>query len=302
MRMSPLRLAMIGLDTSHATAFTELLHDRAHPHHVEGARVLSALPGGSPDFALSIDRVAGFTRELQQTYSVAMVTSIAALAGECDAVLLESVDGRVHREQFAEVAEWGVPVFIDKPLAITSGDAAAIADLAARRRVPVMTASALRFATPLCDVLNDRSGGAVIGADMYGPMLLQEKSPGYFWYGIHAAEMLYATLGQGCRSVEARRSGDIDIIIATWKGGRTGTIRGNRTGNGSFGGTVHRETSSRAFDVAKAGKPFYASLLEVVIPFLQGGVAPVPMDESVEIIRFLEAANESLERHASVTL
>ena len=44
-----LRIGMIGLDTSHATAFTEILNNPAAKDHVAGARVVAAFKGGSPD-------------------------------------------------------------------------------------------------------------------------------------------------------------------------------------------------------------------------------------------------------------
>ena len=115
---------MIGLDTSHVPAFANLLHDSTQEYHVPGGRIVAAYPGGSPDFALSLSRVEGYTAELRDKHGVEIVESIAELRNKCDAVMLESVDGRVHLEQFREVAGWGGPVFIDKPLAKTAKAAA----------------------------------------------------------------------------------------------------------------------------------------------------------------------------------
>src|SRR5690554_4706448 len=94
-----IKLGMVGLDTSHVSAFTKLLHSQEDVNHVAGAKVVVAFPGGSPDFPLSINRVEQFTNELRDTYGVRIVDSIEAVAEASDAILLESVDGRVHREQ-----------------------------------------------------------------------------------------------------------------------------------------------------------------------------------------------------------
>ncbi len=293
---------MIGLDTSHVTAFTNLLHDPNHPHHVAGGRIVAAFPGGSPDFANSINRLEGFTCELRDKYGVKIVDSIGQLADKCDAILLESVDGRVHLDQFRQIAAWKLPVFIDKPLAVSTADATAIAGLAAAHGTPVMTASAIRFATPFQQALHEEEGGSVAGGDFHGPMAFVDKAPGYFWYGIHTVEMLYATMGVGCREVTAFREGPYDVIVGKWADGRIGTVRGNRTGNNSFGGTIHREKRSRSFDVSTAAKPYYASLLDQILPFFHGGLAGVAFEESLEVIRFLEAANESAEAGHPVRL
>lgn len=291
--MNTLKIGMVGLDTSHVTAFANLLHDSANEHHVAGARIVAAFPGGSPDFDSSINRVEGFTNELRDKHGVKIVEQIADLKGQCDAIFLESVDGRVHLSQFREVADWGVPVFIDKPLTISSCEAREIAKIAKENGTRVMSSSAIRFGQPLQAALADDTLGAITGGDFFGPMALIEVLPGFFWYGIHTVEMLYATLGAGCREVSVIRDGNTDLITARWADGRIATARGHRTGNNQFGGTIHREKGSQAVNVSTSPKPYYASLLEQVLAFLNGSEV-FDFDQAVEVIRFLEAANESV--------
>lgn len=291
--MSTLKIGMVGLDTSHVTAFANLLHDSANANHVPGARITAAFPGGSPDFDSSINRVEGFTNELRDKHGVAIVGSIADLKGQCDAIFLESVDGRVHLNQFREVAGWGVPVFIDKPLTVSSCEAREIANIAKETGTRVMSASAIRYGQPLQEAIADDALGAITGGDFFGPMALIEVLPGFFWYGIHTVEMLYATLGAGCREVAVTRDGANDLIVAQWADGRIATARGHRTGNNQFGGTIHREKGSQAVNVSTSPKPYYASLLEKVLAFLNGSDV-LDFEQSVEVIRFLEAANESV--------
>src|SRR5918911_5272931 len=94
-----LRLGIVGTDTSHSTAFTKLFNDPAAPNHLPGARVVAAYKGGSPDVESSRTRVDKFADELQTKYGVEIVPDIPTLCSKVDAVLLESVDGRVHLEQ-----------------------------------------------------------------------------------------------------------------------------------------------------------------------------------------------------------
>lgn len=291
--MNTLRIGMIGLDTSHAPAFAQLLHDSSAEHHVAGARITAAFPGGSPDIALSANRVAGFTATLRDEHQVEMVDSVAGLRDKCDAVMIEAIDGRAHWPLFREVAEWGVPVFIDKPLALSGQDAQAITSLAEVKKVRVTSASAIRFAQSFQEALAQREGGDVLGGDFFGPMEFAENCGDYLWYGIHAAEMLFATFGPGCQEVQALRQGPHDIILGRWTDGRLGVLRGNRAGNYQFGGTIHRQSTSVSFDVASGTKPFYASLLERVVPFFRGEGEVVPPTEMVEVIAFLDAANRS---------
>ena len=286
---------MAGLDTSHATAFATLLHDDSHEFHVPGGRIVAAFPGGSPDFDLSINRVEKFTAELRDHHKVEIVESLSDLRGKCDAVMLESVDGRVHLDQFREVAGWGVPVFIDKPLTLSVDEARELTKLAAEKNVRVTSASAMRFAEKFRQALEAGGDDPVTGGDFYGPMSLVEKCPGYFWYGIHSVEMLFATMGPGCRGVLAVREELHDVIVGRWADGRLGVVRGNRAGNNGFGGTIHRKTQSFAFNVTAGKKPYYASLLDKIIPFFRGESDVVVPEEIVEVIGFLEAANRSAE-------
>jgi hypothetical protein len=93
---APLRVGMIGLDTSHVQRFTELLNDPSHHDHVPGARVIAAFKGGSPDMEQSATRIERFTAEVRDKWKVELVGSIEELCRKVDAVLLLSVDGRVH--------------------------------------------------------------------------------------------------------------------------------------------------------------------------------------------------------------
>ncbi|MDF2814290.1 MAG: oxidoreductase [Paenibacillus sp.] len=299
---APLKIGIIGLDTSHVTAFTQLLNDSSHAYHVPGGKVVAAFPGGSPDFELSISRVQGFTDTLRDTYGLQIVDSVEALAELSDAILLESVDGRVHLEQFSKIAPLGKPVYIDKPLAVTSKDAGQIAALAKQYNIPVMSTSALRYAEGFVEALKDTDNGAIIGVDTFGPMAIQPTQPGFYWYGIHSVEMLYAAFGTGCESVTVTTNDDHDIIVGRWSDGRVGTVRGNRKGNNKFGATIHREKTSQFVDIYSNPKPYYASLLEQIMPMFQGNAPAIDFTETLEVIRFIEAANESRENGLTVKL
>jgi predicted dehydrogenase len=295
-------IGMIGLDTSHVSAFAKLLHNSDQEHAVSGGKIKAAYPGGSPDFPLSISRVDGYTQELREQYKVDILDSPEAVAERCDALLLESVDGRVHLEQFRRIASFGKPVFVDKPFAVSYDDARRIVDLAGTHNVTFMSCSALRYAEGLTQALNRTEHGEIIGADAFGPMELQETQPGLFWYGVHTADMIYRALGRGCQRVQAISNGDHDMVVGEWADGRIGTIRGNRKGNKRFGGAVHRMEGTDYIDIHAYTKPYYASLLEQIIAMFESGEPGIDPMETLEIIRFMEAGNESRITGKSVEL
>jgi hypothetical protein len=88
----PIRVGIIGLDTSHVVAFTKIMNED-RDERFRPVQVVAAFPGGSPEFPLSRDRVEGFTKQVREL-GVEIVDSIDSLLSKVDAVLLESVDGR----------------------------------------------------------------------------------------------------------------------------------------------------------------------------------------------------------------
>jgi hypothetical protein len=94
-----LRIGIVGTDTSHATEFTKILNDPSASNHVSGARVVAAFKGGSPDLKESSARVDQYANELRDKWHVAIVDSIPELTKQVDAIMLNSIDGRVHLAQ-----------------------------------------------------------------------------------------------------------------------------------------------------------------------------------------------------------
>jgi hypothetical protein len=284
-----MKLGIVGLDTSHVVVFTELLNDSGHEFHVPGARVTMAYPGGSAAFSLSRNRVQGYTDDLRKRFGVVMCDDLALLARAVDGILLESVDGRQHLEQFRQVAV-GKPVFIDKPFATSTADAREIIALARATKTPIMSSSSLRYAAGIADIVSP--GESVVACESFGPAAVLDDYPGLFWYGIHSAEVLFTFLGSGCRSVRCVSYKQMDVVSGEWADGQVGVMRGTRLEKYEFGCMVHTSSGAR-FGVSAAKPPSYYGLLQKVTPFLKTGVSPIPIEETFAIMAFLEAADKS---------
>ncbi len=281
-----LRLGIIGTDTSHDAAFTKALNELGTPNHVEGARVVAAFKGGSPDLEESMSRVDKYAAELHDKWNVKIVDKISGLCPLVDGILLESVDGRPHLAQFREAAACGKPVFIDKPLASSIEDARAIAALAAEKHIPWFSSSSLRYS----DIENMKSPDA-IGAIIWGPGPLEPHHQlDLTWYGIHAVEMLYTLFGPGCTEVSRMKSADEDVITARWKDGKLGTIHLQRP-YGEFGAVVFLKGNK--LNAQPEIKFSYIPLVRAIVEFMQTKKPPVPNETTMEMFAFMDAAQRS---------
>jgi hypothetical protein len=284
------RLGIIGTDTSHVIAFTQILNDPMSPDYVPGARVVAAYKGGSPDVESSYKRVDKFAEELRTKWKVELVSDITALCRKVDGVLLESVDGRVHLEQVKPVIAAGKPVFIDKPLAASLEDAREIARLAKAAGVPWFSASSLRFS----ELAASLKFPDVTGVLTWGPGPLE---PHHYldlsWYAIHEVELLYTLMGRGCEEVSRIYTPDADVIVGKWKDGRLGTIRALRP-YGKFGAVVFRPDEK----VNQSDPKFtdsYRPLLVEIVKFFETKQPPFPNEDTLEMFAFMDAAQHSRE-------
>ncbi len=290
-----LRLGIIGLDTSHVTAFTETINNPDAKGHVPGAKVVAAFKGGSPDIESSISRVDEYTANLVEKHGVEICATIEELCGKVDAVMIESVDGRPHLEQARPVIAAKLPLYIDKPVGGTLRDAIEIFRLAKEAGVPVFSSSSLRFAKATQDVRNG-SIGEVRHAETSSPAHLEPHHPDLYWYGVHGCESLFTVMGRGCESVTRGTTADGKIeVTGIWKGGRTGIFRESD----GYSGTARGEKGEAAVGSFDGYEPLVAE----IVKFFQTKQAPVDAGETIELFAFMEAADESKRRGGeSVTL
>jgi len=286
------RLGLIGLDTSHVTAFTSAINKKTSEH---GCKVVAGYPGGSQDIDSSRDRVEGFTSELRDKYGVEIVDSIEQLCEKVDGVLLESVDGRPHLKQAEPVIKAGLPLFIDKPMAGNLADVIEIFRLAKDSNVPCWSSSSLRYSPGVFDARSDPNIGGVLGCDAYGPCSLEPHHPDLYWYGVHGVEMLFAIMGPGCETVTRTQTNEFELVVGRWSDGRIGTFRGIRKGKSGYGVTIFGVKK-----IATVGEyAGYGPLVDEIIKFFKTKNVPVPPEETIEMFAFMSAADESKARGGS---
>lgn len=283
--MAKLKLAIIGLDTSHSVALPNLLQGNA-PRKIAGMKAVTCLRFASPFY--TEEGQDGRQADLEGM-GIKVTRSFADAVRDVDGIMLEINDPAQHWKYFRKAAEVGKPIFIDKPFAGSLADARKIVALAKKKRLRVWSASSLRFDTAMADAA--KSAGDPLICQVYGAMGIAAAGSSLLWYGCHEFEMLEQVMGCGAVSVMAVEDAKgIVTIVDYGKKGR-GLIESN-TKNYSYGGRVQGSQGSFPFTVDSSN--LYFGLMQRMRQFFVKGETPVALKSSFEVQAIIDAAERSL--------
>jgi len=284
---TPIRVGIIGMD-AHALPWTQIINGPKASGELAEMRIVVGYPGGSRDVPMSME-ILGKSVEPIRKLGVEIVDSIEKVIAKSDAVMILSIDGRPHLAQARPVFAARKPVFIDKPIAGSLADAITIFRLAKEHQVPCFSSSALRFAMVTPAMRKDPKLGEIRACDTFSPATIEPHHPDLFYYGIHGVEPLFTVMGTGCKSVTRVHAEKADLVVGLWEGGRIGTFRGMRECPHTYGATVFGLKGISHVSKFEG----YELLLVEIVRFFKTGKAPVSPEETLEIIAFMEAADES---------
>ena len=286
------RIGIIGLDTSHSGAFTKYIHSLNN-----GFKVVAAYTTITKDIPSCYERVDKFTQQIKEE-GVRIVNSVDQLLEQVDCVLLETADGRHRLAQAEKVFKSGKPVFMDKAVAASLKDVAAIYNLAKKYNISTFSSSGTRFMSKAQEARNGEIGD-VLGAETFSPISYEPSHSELFWYGIHGVELLFTVMRGGCKKVRRIKTESSDLVTGEWKDGRVGTFRGIVKGKKTYGGQAFGSEKNSYL----GGWEGYEPLVDHIIHYFKTGEVPVEPSETMEIYAFMEAAAESTRQNGSwVTL
>ncbi len=320
----PVRIGILGIDNFGSVAYTEFLN-RPHAEGVfEGVRVVAAYPIGSDNYPESDKLVASWKDQLLKMYQnpkdpkdavppIEMVNSVDELLKKCDAVMIFSMDGRLHLKQAEAVLKAKKRLFISRPLASSPADAVAILRLAEETKTSCWSSSQHRYSGGFSGMRDHPEVGRVIGCDVYGGWTVNAPEADKFTRPLHSIETLYTIMGgPGVVSVTCTSTPTAESITAVWKDGRIGTYRGIKEGAVKYSATVFGEKGVSTAGIYGHGVPVkgvvptndkyvgYEGLATEIAKFLKGGPTPVSPAETLEIFALMQAAEESKAQNGAV--
>jgi predicted dehydrogenase len=283
-----IRIALIGLDSSHSVEFARRMQapDCPQDHRVHGMRAVTCLRFETP----FQDQQGLDDRQAQlESWGIEVTESFEDAVADCDALFVEINDAAYHLEYFTKVAELGKPFFLDKPLADTIDNGRKICSIAAARNVGFFSASSLRFVpalTAACETVPEPQCCTV-----YGPLGQAPAGSSIVWYGVHSFEMLQRAMGTGAQTLQTRQDESGVVVVVDYANGARGVVE-LTVGAYVYGGCLRTSNTSAPFVVDMGSA--YTDLLVEIGTFLAGGEAPMDMAETLEIMAMLDAAERSL--------
>lgn len=286
---SEIKVALIGLDTSHTIEFARRMQapDCPPDQKVEGLRAISCLRFDTP-----FQNKEGLDKRQQtlESWGVKVTESFAEAVKGCDAIMLEINDPAFHLQYVRKAARLRKPLFIDKPLAATAKEGQKILAILKKYDVRAISCSSLRFARELEDALQTMPRpalGSFTGA--YG------KAPSgdsLIWYGVHVFEMLQRAMGRGALSVRATESAAGVVAVVEYPEDRE-AVAEVRPFYHYCGQLLSKERPIQF--ICDAGK-LYTNQLNRIAAFFQGAEPLLAMEDALEVLTLMTAARKSITR------
>tara|TARA_R110002110_G_scaffold313491_8_gene526799 strand:+ start:5943 stop:6821 length:879 start_codon:yes stop_codon:yes gene_type:complete len=274
-----IRIAVLQANSSHPEAFIGIING-PDSMLAERARVVTIW---DEDLSLST---------AQASHGVRACATIDEAVEAVDLVMICGRWGDQHPDIAIEMAGRGLPVFIDKPLAVSFSRACDVVDAFEAARVPALCASAYRFAPEVlkfCDQLTQlgpfRSGQAAGLSEWPG---LGPKGRELYFYAVHTAEMIQAVFGEGVEKVAVHPGAGADIAVLEFADGRRVDWHLLRDCAeiyeiGFYGVEGHGRVRIDPFSA------YYENMMAAAVRMAETGQSPVSLRASAEIVALLDA-------------
>lgn len=286
-----MKIAIIGLDTSHTIEFTKLIQAPETPDNlkIKELQITKCMRFPSPFQAE--DKQDERQAQLEK-WGVKVTRSFEEAVDGAEGVMIEINDPAMHLEHFKKAAALGKAIYLDKPLAGNIKDGKEILKITKKQNLKVWSASSLRFTSEIENAAKEISEPVM--AHAYGPLGIAPAGSSLVWYGVHTFEMINKLMGAGAESVFAREDKNGIVTTVKYGGDRRGLAECN-TNAWFYGGRAQSKDKVSAFSV-NTGIPggLYHKLILHIKDFFTKGVIPVSLDNAYEILAIMEAAEKSI--------
>ena len=276
------RLGLVGVNTSHADAFSRIFNGDADTPILIDTAHISHIWGRDDD-----ER----TEQLATKHKIGtVVADPCEMIGKVDgALIIDNTGlGETHAALARPFIEAGIPLFIDKPMTTDYADAVALFDLAEQHNTPIMSCSALRFPVEL------EESRAKIEACGKLSSILTVGPEDWFDYGVHAVELLGAVISDRPVAVHRHALDQKDVAVVEYETGLVAVVEVLRDAGYLFHCSVFGESGHTSFDVNDA-MGFYSNEMREFVQMVETKQSPLTREQTLDVMAILHAGNRSAE-------
>lgn len=216
-----------------------------------------------------------------------VINDLEEMIGQVDAVILSRDDPENHVAMSKPFIDADIPIFIDKPIAITTEDLDYFSTESAKGKL-IMSCSSMRYANE-CRVVKQElvSLGKLELATAVG-------KKDWSKYGVHLLEALFALLDDP-KPVSVKHIGKMnkDIVFIEFGNGFQAVLHLFMDITSTFQISLFGQEGWRLVEIKNSYSMFRDNIIEF-IRSVQDGKPRLPFDKTENIIRTLIGANESL--------
>ncbi|MGQ9515460.1 MAG: Gfo/Idh/MocA family protein [Thermoproteota archaeon] len=256
------------------------MNDPSNPNHVEGfeATHLFGLDERRNNEVARLGRIKN------------IVSDPIEMIGKIDIAFIEFRHGGLHLDYARPFIESGIPVFIDKPLAVNTADAKRLIQLAKEHNVPMTSFSTLRF-TNLAKELGDLfKAEEPVFLSVTGPADPESGYGGLIFYAIHVAELFNEIAGFGIHEVMAiRRDKNTSATLVHEK------VLGKLMTSSEIDLFAAEGVTKKSYIAKKLGdEPYYRNGIIKIREMLDGKFWPLDAQDMFESVAIIKAIEESI--------
>jgi len=207
-----IRIGIIGAENSHTIGFGKMFN------------VEKKFPG------VEVKYVWGETDEFASNAAAKgsipnIVKDHKEMLGKIDALIVDHRHAKYHLEAAIPFIKEGIPTFIDKPFCYRAAEGKAFLELARKHGAPVTSYSSIAHSNSTFDIKEQiESMGKINQVVRYGPVDIDSKYGGIFFYGVHLLQPLMVMFGEDIERVRVTRNRQNGSASLIFKSGLYATL------------------------------------------------------------------------------
>jgi len=207
-----IRIGIIGAENSHTIGFGKMFNtDKKFP----GAEV-KYVWGETDEFAKNA---------MDKGNIPHMVQDPLEMMGKIDALIVDHRHAKYHLEAATPFVKAGIPTFIDKPFCYRAEEGKEFLAMAREAGTPVTSYSSIAQSNGTFDIKAQvESMGEISQVIRYGPVDLDSKYGGVFFYGVHIVQPLLFIFGDDVEKVKVSRNGKNGNVTLVFQSGLFATL------------------------------------------------------------------------------